>query len=277
MPIEQKIVALLLAGDRGGIDEVARVSGVSCKALAPLGGIPMILRVLNALQAVGRIDSFVLCGPGAAAVESCLPLQEFVNQERVTWIPARNNLSSSVQAGLAEIDPAALVLITSADHGLLDAGILDYFLDKAFDSRADVNMGLVDYALVKTAYPGVRRTHLKFSGGGYCGCNLYTLSGARARGIISLWQRGQTHRKQPWRMALSLFGFGALARYVCGRLSLQQTRQAIVKATGVSVDFVELPFAHAGIDVDTPEDKELAERILAARKPGLREQGGMVF
>ena len=64
-------------------------------------------------------------------------------------------------------------------------------------------------------------------------------------------------------MALSLFGFSALVKYVCGRLSMRQTRLSVLKTTGITVDFINLPFAHAGIDVDTPADKELVERILA--------------
>ena len=265
MPTERKIVTLLLAGDRSGADEVARVAGVSSKALAPLAGIPMIVRVIDALQATGRIDSFVLCGPGPDAVDACPPLRDFIDLDNVAWIPAANSLGNSVQAGLARIDPAALVLITTADHALLDAGILDYFLDRVIDSRAGVNVGLVEYGLIETACPGTRRTVLKFSDGGYCGCNLYALSGDRARDIISLWQRIQTQRKQPWRMALSLFGIGALAKYACGRLSIRQTQQAILKSTGIAVDFIDLPFPHAGIDVDTPEDKKLVEQILTNR------------
>ena len=262
MSAEQKIIALVLAGDRGGADDVARVSGVSCKALAPLAGVPMLVRVLNALQATGRIDSVVLCGPNPAAVGSCPQLQDLINRNDITWVPAADSLSDSVQAGLAQVDPAALVLVTTADHALLDAGTLDYFLDRTLDGSAEVNVGLVEYGLIGKTYPGVRRTVLKFSDGGYCGCNLYALSGARAREIISFWQRAQTHRKQPWRMALGLFGIGALLRYVCGRLSLRQTRQAVMNTTGIAVDFIELPFAHAGIDVDTLEDKKLVEEIL---------------
>lgn len=262
MQAEQKIAALLPAGDRGGVDEVARASGVSCKALAPLAGVPMCVRVLNALQATGRIDSIVLCGPDTSAVESCPQLQDVINHDAVTWIPAGNVLSDSIQAGLARIDPGAMVLITTADHALLDAAILNYFLDRAVDSSAEVSVGLVDYDLISAAFPGSRRTVLKFSEGGYCGCNLYALDGARARNIISVWQRVQSHRKQPWRMALGLFGFGALARYACGRLSMEQARQAIMKSTGIAMDFIKIPFAHAGIDVDTPEDKKLVEDIL---------------
>ena len=265
MAPDRNIVALVPAGDRAAADPVAKVSGVTSKVLAPLAGTPMVVRVLNALQATGRIDSVVLIGPDQAAIEGCPQLRDVISRDDITWIPAGNALGGSVQAGLAEIDPAALVLITTADHGLLDASILDYFLDRAMDSRADVNVGLVTYDLIKMAYPGVRRTVLKFSGGGYCGCNLYALSGARARDIILLWQDIQTHRKQPWRMALGLLGFRALARYACGGLSLQQTRQAIMEATGINVDFINLPFPHAGIDIDTPEDLDLAKHILEQR------------
>lgn len=265
MAPERKIVALVPAGDRSAGDPVAQVAGVTSKVLAPLAGTPLVIRVLNALQATGRVDSIVLVGPDPAAIEGCPQLRDVISRDDITWVPAGNALGDSVQAGLAETDPAALVLVTTADHGLLDASILDYFLDRAMDSRADVNVGLVTYDLVKTAYPGVRRTVLKFSEGGYCGCNLYALSGARAREIILLWQGIQTHRKQPWRMALGLSGFRALARYACGRLGLQQTRQAIMEATGINVDFIELPFPHAGIDIDTPEDLDLAKQILEQR------------
>ena len=265
MAPERNIAALVPAGDRGAGDPVAKVSGVSSKALAPLAGTPMIIRVLNTLQATGRIDSVVLCGPDQDVIESSPLLQEVLNKDSVSWVPAESSLAGSIQAGLARIDPAALVLITTADHAMLDTEILNYFLDRVVDSSADVHVGLVEYGLVEAAYPGVRRTVLKFSDGGYCGCNLYALNGARARDIISLWQRTQAYRKRPWRMALGLLGFGALVRYLSGRLSLAQTREAIMVSTGIALDFINLPFAHAGIDVDTPADLELAKQILEQR------------
>jgi len=265
MEPERKIVALVPAGDRRAGDPVAKISGVSSKALAPLAGTPMIIRVLNALHSTGRIDTIVLCGPDRDAVESCPPLQDFISREDVSRIPAGDSLSDSIQAGLAGIEAGALVLIATADHALLDAEMLNYFLDRVIEGRADVSVGLVEYAQIRRAYPGVRRTILKFSEGGYCGCNLYALNGSRAREIISLWQRTQAYRKRPWRMALGLLGFRALGRYACGRLSLQQTRQAIMEATGVNVNFINLPFPHAGIDIDTPEDLDLAKQILEQR------------
>ena len=192
MAPERKIVALVPAGDRGAGDPVAKVSGVTSKVLAPLAGTPLVIRVLNALQATGRVDSIVLSGPDPAAIEGCPQLRDVISRDDITWIPAGNALGDSVQAGLAEIDPAALVLITTADHGLLDTSILDYFLDRAMNSRADVNVGLVDYDLIKTAYPGGRRTVLKFSGAGIA-VVIYTHSPVRAPGRLSYCGRVSRH------------------------------------------------------------------------------------
>ena len=258
-----KVIALVLAGARGDTDAVAEFAGVPTKALAPLAGTPMIMRVLNALQASERIDAIVLCGPNPSAVESCAQLQDCIKQDRVSWLPAADDLGDSVQAALAGIDLGSTVMITTADHALLDVTIIDYFLDKVSARQADVSVGLVEYDQIRSTYPDAKRTTLKFTEGEYCGCNLYALTGARARDIIPLWQRTQTHRKQPWRMALGLFGISALAKYACGRLSLEQTRQAALEATDIKLDFVNLPFPDAGIDVDTPEDLKLAEKILS--------------
>ena len=112
------------------------------------------------------------------------------------------------------------------------------------------------------------RTTLKFAEGGYCGCNLFALDGARARDIISLWQRTQTQRKRPWRMVLGLFGFGMLAQYASGRMSMDRVRQAVREATGIALDFICLPFPHAAIDVDTPADLELAQKIFREQLEG---------
>jgi len=58
-----KFVALVLAADRTSNDPVADKSGMACKAFVPICGIPMIIRVLDALEASGMIRAIVLCGP----------------------------------------------------------------------------------------------------------------------------------------------------------------------------------------------------------------------
>ena len=52
--------ALVLAADRTPDDAVARFAGVSCKAAAIVGGVPMLLRVLNALAPVPGLSQIVV-------------------------------------------------------------------------------------------------------------------------------------------------------------------------------------------------------------------------
>ena len=47
--------AVVLAADRTSADPVALAAGVPCKALAPVGGRPMLLRVLDALSAAEEV------------------------------------------------------------------------------------------------------------------------------------------------------------------------------------------------------------------------------
>ncbi len=223
----------------------------------------MIIRVINALEACERIDSYVLCGPSQSAVDGCPRLQQFIKQNNVTWTSGEKSLSNSIRAGLEKIDPDSLVLITTADHALLDVDALDCFLDRVDESRVDFNIGLVNYSLVKETYPGAQRTVLRFSDGEFCSCNLYAVSTRRGRGIISFWRRVEANRKKPWQIVVRLFGFSALVKYFFGLLSIDQARRSVFKNTEVRVNFVELPFARASIDVDTPADKELVERILS--------------
>lgn len=262
--VAKKVVALVLAGDRPGADAVAKATGASCKALAPVLGTPMLLRVLEALQACERIGPCVLAGPSRQALESCPPLREFTAQPQVNWLPGADSLSGSVQAGLEDIAPDAPVLITTADHALLNAPMLEHFVSQALASRADLSLGLVKHDLLKAAHPEAQRTVLRFSDGAYCGCNLYLVATARGRGLIPVWRRAEADRKSPRLMMAKLLGWGAVARYVSGSLSLAQASQAIFDRANASLGVVSMPFPQAGIDVDTLADLALAEKILAS-------------
>lgn len=58
MSSELPFTAFVLPGDRLPEDPVARAAGVPCKALVPVGGVPMVLRVLSALAAAHAIGNY---------------------------------------------------------------------------------------------------------------------------------------------------------------------------------------------------------------------------
>ena len=119
--------------------------------------------------------------------------------------------------------------------------------------------------MVLAAYPGGRRTWLRFRGGAYTGCNLFLLRTPRAAGVVRFWRRLEQERKQPLKMA-ALLGFAVLLRHALGLLSLPGALAALERRTGARLATVEMPFADAAVDVDKPADLALVEAVLRARE-----------
>ena len=270
------VTALILAADRTARDPVRLASGAACKAVTPVAGRPMLLRVLDALEASGRVGRVVLCGPPPEAVATVPELRDYLARPYATHVPARATPDQSVEAGLAVIRAAEMntggaaekILLTTADHALLSAEMVAHFLSAGMADGADVCLALARHERIATRYPGLRRTVLRFSDAAYCGCNLYLLNTAGGRRVVEVWRRAQERRKRPWRLLLKLLGPAAAARYLCGRLSAAAAARALSRGIGLRLGIVDMPFAHAGIDVDSAADLALAERILSGGAGG---------
>ncbi len=253
--------ALVLAGSRGPEDPVARAAGVSHKAFAGLAGRPMIAHVLAALAAVPRIGEVaVLIEPEAPALpEGAWPWE--LGRLEAAASPSRSALAGFEAA-------AAPVLLTTADHPLLTAEMIEHFLAAAEASGADAAAGVATRAVVERAgtgtHSGARRTYLRFSDGEVSGCNLFALMTPRARAALAFWRQLEAERKRPWRMARAL-GSATLLRYALGRLSMETAAAALGRAAGCRTAMLALPFADAAHDVDKPADLAFAEARLKGR------------
>lgn len=259
--------ALVLAGSRRGEgDPVARYRGVRHKCLATAAGVPMLVRVVRALTTadlagVGRV--LVSLDDPALALE--LPELAGLHAEgRLELAPSAATLSASVAAGFTAAGPP--LLVTTADHALLDAPMLAHFLAAAAATGADVAAGLASAATIAASYPETRRTYLRFRGGAaYSGANLFALrTPAAARGV-AFWQRLERERKRPWRLARAL-GPDLLLGYLLRFWTLDQAMARVSARLGLRVAAVPIPIAEAAIDVDKPDDLDLVERILARRR-----------
>lgn len=260
-----KFTAVVLAGDRGPDDAVARATGSPCKALAPAGGRPMVLRVLDALAGSAHVNGVVLCGPPRAMLEKCPELARRIERGAIAWLPPRESPAASAEAGLAAASPSAPILVTTADHALLTALIVDHFLQKAAASGCDAVAGVVEHARVLKAFPGTRRTVTRLRDGHYCGANLYALPAPAGRKLVAYWRRVEHSRKKPSRVILGAIGVRAALEYVAGMLTLERALQRLSQRLGARVGAVVLPFGDAAVDVDTPADLELVEATLARK------------
>lgn len=260
----QPFTVIVLAGDRVPDDPVARAAGVPCKALVPVGGVPMVLRVLGALAEAEEIGDRVLCGPAWHAVEANDELHNLSASGQVKWIEARETPSSSVYAVMQSLPQEHPVLLVTADHALLHARLVDYFCSEARMRDADVVVGLAAYDLVAATYPEMRRTVLKFRDGGICGCNLYAFLTARGRCLVEFWGQVEGLRKKPIQL-ISKLGWVPALGFFFGWLSLRQALARLSQRLDISIEVVMLPFPEAALDVDTVSDWELAQRIAGGK------------
>lgn len=266
--------AVVLAADRTAHDPVASKAGTACKAIAPIAGTPMIIRVLDALEASEMVGKIVVCGPPASVLPDCPELQQRIESGRVIWLPNLNSPSRSANSGLAQMDHDAPVLLTTADHALLTPAIIRYFLSESRTLDSDATVGVVKHADVAAAFPGTKRTAIRLRDGGVCGCNLYAFFNHRGRDLVTFWQRAEDLRKRPWRLIAQVLGPGAVLSYLLGSLTLDRALNAVSARVGVKVRTVSLPYPQAGVDVDKVEDMLLVESILARAAASSQDDSG---
>jgi CTP:molybdopterin cytidylyltransferase MocA len=264
MPGKPLFNAIVLAADRGRDDPVAVAAGVAAKCLTPIAGSPMAVRVVRALEQSARVNTILLCGPPAEALRGSAELSGLVSGG-VRWLSPEATPATSAAAALAALPDDVPVLLTTGDHALLTPDMVRHFLDQACALGGDVAVGLAPHALVQGAYPRMRRTVLRFSDGGYCGCNLFAFLSPRGRRMAHVWKQVEADRKNPIRV-IGLVGWGAMALYALRLLSLGNAVRRISRQAGVAAGVVTMPFAEAAIDVDTVADLDLVRAIVARAK-----------
>ena len=261
----QTFTAVVLAADRGPDDPVARAAGARCKSMASIDGIPMVFRVLDALAASTEINARILCGPPQSIVDLEPDLKARISSGEVKWVENQQTPSTSAYHVLQSLPEQTPVLLTTADHAMLDARMIDYFCTRARDTGCDVVAGLARHEMVTKAYPQTRRTATRLQDDSYCGCNLFAFLTPRARRAADFWRQVENQRKNPLRV-IRVLGAMAVLRYLLGKLTLADALDRMSQRLGFRACAVDMPFAEAAIDVDSVADLELVEKIVSKRR-----------
>ena len=249
-----RYVAVVLAGERDGINAIGHAAGVPCKALAPVGDRPMLARVLQTLKKAPQVANCLVIG--SPADRACVAglLEEVDGFAR--WCDGAESPARSATVGLAGIPPEQPVLLTTADHPLLSREIIDYVCRQGEMSDADIVVSVARHAEVMAAIPDARCTAYRFADDAYCGTNLFVLKTPKGRRMVEIWQDVEQSRKKPWAV-VRLIGIGSVAQYLLRRLSLRVALERMSSRFGVTVTASVLPFPRAALDVDTIEDWRL--------------------
>lgn len=256
-----RYAAVVLAADRTGKDPITQYTGAACKAFAPVGDIPMIIRVLDALSGCEQIATVILCGPPESLHDQCSELKQRIASGQVKWIPNLDSPSRSAESAVNYIPDDMPVLLTTADHALLTSSMVQNFLQRSAIMPGDAIVGTVEQQTIAQAYPQSKRTVVRLRDGEFCGCNLFIFK-PRGRSLIGFWRQAEALRKRPWRLIAKVLGFKTVWRYLFRTLTLQQALSAVSEKSGVAIQAVILDDPRAGIDVDKVEDLWLVESII---------------
>lgn len=252
--------ALVLAAGRGPDDPMAKTFGIAHKCLVPVAGKPMLARVVNALKASRNIGTITICIDDPSVIADALDCSDTV---QVT--ASASSAPASVLASINQAELSWPVLVTTADHALLTHEMVNQFLAESQEQNADLTVGLAAQAVIEKAIPDTSRTYLSFADTRVSGCNLFTLQSAKSLQVVQFWEQADKNRKQPWKLVRA-FGIWPLVRWLFGSLTLDNAFSIASQRLGATVKPIIMPFAEAAVDVDKPEDKYLADRLLKKRR-----------
>lgn len=249
--------AIVLAGSRPGRDAFAERFGTDLKALIPVRGEPMVVRPVRALLGSRNIAEVVVLSQAPGRISALVE-----PDPRLTARESRGTIAETMLEICRDSRTRWPLLVTTADHALMTADMIDEFCAAAVG--ADVAVGVVERGLLEQRFPDAQRTWLKFRGGAYTGANLFAFGSPEVAKVIALWRSVEQDRKKGWRLitlAGPLLLIGALLRLV----SIDRVLARLGRKLGLRIKAVRLSNPLAGIDVDKPADHALVEAILAGK------------
>jgi len=249
--------AVLLAGSRPSGDPFTERMGVSHKALIEIAGEPMLLRPLRALLVTPEIRSILVLtqNPDDLAGHT-------MTDPRILLRASQGTIAATLADLLADPKTTYPILVTTADHALLDRSMIGEFI--AESKGCDLAIGVVEKARLMSRFPYAKRTWLGFRGGSYSGANLFAFGSRKALAAIELWRSVEQDRKKGLAM-LSVLGPALLLGAVLRLRTISQSANAIGRRLGLSICPVEMSNPIAAIDVDKVEDHAMVEAIIAGR------------
>lgn len=262
-PNTSKVTALVMAGKRSGaLDPLAGRAGVSQKCVVPVGGIPMIERVIGNVAASPRIGEIRVVAHDADEIAAIPSIAKLRDEGRLVFCPGAFNLVDSVFSGAQGAEYP--LLITTADNCLWKPEDFSEFADKTIASGADAAAALARENDVKAADPEGQKRFYEFSDGGYSNCNAYWIGNPEALKAAEIMRGGGQFVKFPGRIAKA-FGIVNLIRFYFGWGTKEKLFEQVSRRFGFRLKPIVMDNGYCAIDVDNQRTFEVTEKLLVRR------------
>jgi CTP:molybdopterin cytidylyltransferase MocA len=254
--MQAPITAIVLAGQRPGIDPLAAHFDLTYKALIPLAGEAMLTHVIRTLNASQRIGEIVVLAQEPDKLKHAVSAGGGASLRQ-----SNTGISTSLIALAEGGDVAYPWLVTTADHPLLTTAMIEQFLN---DAQGDLCVGMVEKATMLAAYPENKRTWLRFASGHWSGANLFMLGNDKVQRALILWANAEKDRKKVWKL---FWHFGPWLAFlaITRRITLHDAMERAGKRLQLSAHLIAMNDPVAAIDVDKLSDHAQAEAILSER------------
>ena len=249
--------AVVLAGSRPGSDPLAAAFGTDLKALVPVGGKPMVRWPVEALLASDRFAEVRVLAQEPDRIAEVLPAHPKLRVEK-----SAGTIAATLEPLCFDSTIGWPLFVTTADHVLLDAGMIDEFCD--LGEMADIAIGVVERETLMKRLPTSQRTWIPFKAGAYSGANMFLLGGTKVLPALELWRSVEQDRKKAWAI---LWAFGPV-NFLAAVLRLRTIHETLDKMSGkigAKVEAVDLSDPLACVDVDKLSDHGLVEQLLKER------------
>ncbi len=250
--------AIITAGGTPTVkDPLHQITQGKPKALLPIAGKTMLQWVLDALNGSKKITCIVLVGlPQSTDIQCSHP---------ITFLPDSGGIISNIQAGVDEIlrmDPSAeKALIVSSDIPAIKTEMVDWMIREVEEMDADLFYNVITRQVMENAFPGSKRTYIRFRDLEVCGGDLNALRLSFLTGGNAFFDKIINSRKNPLKQA-SLFGFDILASILLNRLSLSDVERKISERIHARGKTLLCPYAEIGMDVDKPNQFEMVQTYM---------------
>ena len=249
--------ALLLAGSRPQGDPLARSMMLGHKALIPVGGEPMVLRPLRALLASPQVSDVIVLTQDPEDLRPVLP-----DDARSAFRASCGTIAATIAELIGDGAAQFPVLVTTADHALLDPAMIAEFTSKA--EGADLAIGVVERGPLLARFPHTQADLAELSRRQLQRREPVRVRLVRVLPAIEQWRAVEQERKKGWRV-LAAIGPALLLGAVLRLRTLDQSVASVGRKLGLSIRGGGNEQPLAAIDVDKPEDHALVEAILAGR------------
>lgn len=241
-------------------DPLAVAMGGDRKNLLDVAGKPMVWWVVDALRQSQRVGSIYVVGMSPEdGVDFGVDVHYVPNQ--TTHF---DNVMAGVNAAQTDDPHTDYVMGVSGDIPLLKPDTVDWFVQTCEEMGGDFFYSFVQDKTMESQFPGSARSFVPLKEGRFCGGDLSMARASVAKNNEQLIRDLLDRRKNAFQQ-VRLAGFGTVIKFLVRRLTVPDIEKVAARLIQCDARAVQSPYADLGMDIDKPQQLEMARRILAAR------------